>query len=240
MQIIKDKKENSELVERARAGDQDAFSELVRIHRAKVLGWASSITNDAFMAEDIVQDALIRAFLKLGTLMDTKKFLPWLQQIVRNQAYTKLRRGGQYGKEKPFSGFESDPYFENGQTGQMDWGDIDRILFFLSNTAQEKAEKNDPSEHIMRMEILQSIQALLHCLSKREREIFEAHFFGEIPPSEIAALFGITTANVYNTLSRSRSKVQKERIRVSLKEYVRNRSERGLSKRKILKTPPIL
>lgn len=83
-----------ELVERARSGDQEAFSELVRTHRAKAYGWANKITRDAYLAEDIVQDALIRAFLHLGALADTSRFLPWLQTIVRNQAYMKLRRGG--------------------------------------------------------------------------------------------------------------------------------------------------
>ncbi|MUK88561.1 sigma-70 family RNA polymerase sigma factor [Ornithinibacillus sp. L9] len=240
MHMTEQKRENEELVERARGGDQEAFSDLVRMHRAKALGWANSITKDSFLAEDIVQDALIRAFLKLGTLMDTNKFIPWLRQIVRNQAYMKLRRGGQYGKEMPICGFALDHQFDQGQEFQMDWGNVDRILFFLSYSAKEKSEHSDPSAHVMRLEVLQGIHSLLHCLSKRERAIFEAHFFGEIPPSEIAALFGMNKSNVYNTLSRSRAKVQKERIRVSIRDYVRSRSEQGLPKRKILKTPPKL
>lgn len=81
------------LVERAKAGDQEAFGELVRRHRAKVYGYARSYTQEAFLAEDIVQDALIRAFLHLGTLVDSRRFLPWLHRIVRNQAYTRLKKG---------------------------------------------------------------------------------------------------------------------------------------------------
>jgi RNA polymerase sigma factor (sigma-70 family) len=84
------------LVEQARHGDQEAFGELVRRHRAKAFGWAASITRDDFTAEDIVQDALIRAFLHLSKLLDSTRFVPWLQRIVYNQAYTKLRRGGPY------------------------------------------------------------------------------------------------------------------------------------------------
>ncbi|AFC28221.1 ECF subfamily RNA polymerase sigma-24 subunit [Paenibacillus mucilaginosus 3016] len=45
-----------ELVERARSGDREAFGELVRMHRARALGWAGSLTRDAHMAEDIVDD----------------------------------------------------------------------------------------------------------------------------------------------------------------------------------------
>lgn len=94
---------DKELADRARYGDQEAFGELIRRHRAKVFGWASTLANDSFLAEDIVQDALIRAFLHIGQLLDTDRFVPWLQSIVRNQAYMKLRRGGPYRKEKPFS-----------------------------------------------------------------------------------------------------------------------------------------
>ncbi|MEF3302769.1 RNA polymerase sigma factor [Paenibacillus sp. GYB003] len=230
-----------ELVERARSGDQEAFGELVRAHRAEAYGWAHKIAQDAYLAEDIVQDALIRAFLRLGTLVDASRFLPWLQRIIRNQAYMKLRRGGPFGKERPFAGFApqgadgSDP---GGDADSVDWGDVDRILFRLSRSAAEEARiHGDPAKGMLRRELYDSLRALLHCLSKRERDIFEAHFFGELSPAEIARLFDTTTANVYNLLSRSRTKVQKERIRVSIRLYVQRRAELGLKRVNILPPP---
>ncbi|MBP1993764.1 RNA polymerase sigma factor [Paenibacillus eucommiae] len=233
-----------ELVERARSGDQDAFSELVRKHRAQAFGWANTITRDTYLAEDVVQDALIRAFLHLGTLMDTGRFLPWLQRIIRNQAYMKLRRGGPYGKECPFTSFV--PSTANaadssgGDSNPMDWGDIDRILFRLSRSAAEEAQRSsDPVKGLLRRELMDNLQVLLGCLGKRERQIFEAHFFGELSPAEIAAMFETTTANVYNLLSRSRSKVQKERIRVSIRLYVQRRAELGLKRVNILPAPQL-
>ncbi|BBH22503.1 hypothetical protein Back11_38480 [Paenibacillus baekrokdamisoli] len=235
-------KADRELVERARSGDQEAFSELVRTHRAQAYGWANKIARDAHLAEDIVQDALIRAFLHLGTLVDTSRFLPWLQRIIRNQAYTKLRRGGQYGKEQPFTGFGStsaatvNRFREDSQS--MDWGDIDRILFRLSCSADEEAKQsNDPVRNLLRRELMENLHSLLHCLSRWERQIFEAHFFRELSPSEIAELFETTTANVYNLLSRSRAKVQKERIRVTIFIYVQHRAELGLKRVNILRAP---
>ncbi|MGO4373566.1 RNA polymerase sigma factor [Paenibacillus sp. 2TAB19] len=230
-----------ELVERARAGESEAFGELVRRHRAKALGLAGALTKDAYMAEDIVQEALIRAFLHLGTLTDASRFMPWLHRIIRNQAYMKLRRGGPYAKEKPFIGFLSQSGLpDNGSNnGAVDWGDINSILFHLASHAEEAQSGHNPEQHMMRQETLQGIHSLIHCLSKRERNIFEARFFGELPPSEIAELFDMTTANVYNLLSRSRVKLQKERIRHSISLYVQRRSALGLPRRKLL-TPPIL
>ncbi|PYI53169.1 RNA polymerase sigma factor [Paenibacillus flagellatus] len=238
--------EERRLVERARAGDREAFGELVRHHRAKALGWANSIARDSAMAEDIVQDALIRAFLHLGTLMNADRFVPWLQRIVRNQAYMKMRRGGPYGKERPFSGFgrsggagdaSGDAWAD---ASEPDWTDIDRILVRLSRSSAEEARRrSDPAYAMMKADTIRSLRDLLHCLGKRERAIFEAHFFGELSPAEIAALFGTTTANVYNALSRSRAKVSRERIRVYLHGYVQKRASLGLPKRVILASPPI-
>jgi RNA polymerase sigma factor (sigma-70 family) len=234
-----------ELVERARSGDQEAFSELVRTHRAQAYGWANTIARDAYLAEDIVQDALIRAFLHLGTIADASRFLPWLQTIVRNQAYMKLRRGGPFAKEQPFAGFNSESgYFDTGYGGDrdsMDWGDTDRILFRFSRSAAEESQLgSDPAKSMLRKELMEQLRSLLHCLSRRERQIFEAHFFRELPPEEIAQLFDTTRANVYNLLSRSRTKVQKERIRVTIRLYVRQRAELGQKRVHILQSPPYL
>lgn len=83
-----------ELVERARFGDQEAFGELVRRHRAKALGLAGSLTKDMYLAEDIVQEALIRAFLHLGTLTDSNRFIPWLHRFGNLGELIELKREG--------------------------------------------------------------------------------------------------------------------------------------------------
>lgn len=235
-----EEQQEKKLVEQARGGDQEAFGELVRRHRAKALGLAGSLTKDSFLAEDIVQEALIRAFLHLGTLTDASRFIPWLHRIVRNQAYMKLRRGGPHGKERPFGSFLSQSGLpDRGRGGEtVDWSDIDSILFHMTDHAKEESQSGqNPEQYFLRQEMLQSIHMLIRCLNRRERSIFEARFFGELPPSEIADLFDTTTANVYNTLSRTRIKLQKERVRISIGLYVQRRAALGLPRRRIL-TPP--
>ncbi|MFC5407631.1 RNA polymerase sigma factor [Cohnella soli] len=236
-----------ELVEQARAGNREAFDELVRKHRAAALGIANRMVRDAHMAEDVVQDAIIRAFMHLGTLMDAGKFTQWLSRIVRNQALLKLRRGGPYAKERPFSGLAPGRGSSHGPMtrdafydadGETDWTDIDRILFRLQSAATEESRRlADPSECLARREMLEGLRSLLHVLNKRERSIFEAHFFGELPPAEIAKLLGTTSASVYNSLSRARVKVRQERTRVTLSLYVKRRAELGLPRRKVLSPP---
>jgi RNA polymerase sigma factor (sigma-70 family) len=199
------------------------------------------------MAEDVVQDALIRAFMHLGTLMDARKFTPWLHRIVRNQAYLKLRRGGPYAKEEPFSGIAAGGGLPQGsakhrsasEAESEDWTDIDRILYRLQSAASEQSQRlADPSECLMRSEMLGGLRVLLHVLNKRERSIFEAHFFGELPPAEIAKLLGTSSASVYNTISRARAKVRQERTRLTLSLYVKHRAEAGRPRRNVLAPPP--
>lgn len=63
-------------VRRACSGDREAFGELVRLHRARAFGWARSMAGDPHLAEDVVQDALVRAFLQMGSLLDEIRVIP--------------------------------------------------------------------------------------------------------------------------------------------------------------------
>ncbi|WP_051251251.1 RNA polymerase sigma factor [Paenibacillus harenae] len=224
-----------ELVEKARTGDPDAFGELVRRHRAKAFGIARSLTKDHHLAEDVVQDALVRAFLHLGTLIDTARFSPWLAKIIRNEAYMKIRRGGPHGKERPFTCLEG---AASPNIGADDWHDIDRVLFRLSRSALESARQaHDPSAALLRKELINGIRSLLHCLSPREKRIFEAYFFEQLPPKDIAILLNTAVANVYNSISRARGKMQQELIRAHISMYVKHRKKMGKPAKKLLAPP---
>lgn len=221
------------LVARARDGDEAAFYELVRRHRAKACGIARSLLRDEHLAEDIVQEALLRAFLRLGTLTDPGRFLPWFHRIVRNQAWMKLRRGGLHRKETPFSGMAVRA--ADADSGGGHWDNVDRILFHMKRRSEERRYlAGDPYEELMRRETLDMIGGLLGCLNRRERDIFEAHFFGELSPGEIAECFKATPAYVYTSLSRTKAKLRGERLRIYVSGYVRERRALGLPVRAIL------
>lgn len=203
----------TELAERARAGDTEAFGELIERHRGRAKGWAERMTGDPHLADDIVQDALIRAFMHIGSLQEANRFLPWLHRIVRNQANMRLRRGGPHRREKPFASFEA----RERDGGSVDWDNLDSILDHLTRSAGQAAMKeDDPAEHLMRKEMYETIHSVLHCLTKKERAIFEAYFFKQLSPDEIAAMYGMTTGSIYTYIHRSRQKLRQEQIRVSL------------------------
>lgn len=221
------------LAERARLGDTEAFGELIEQHRSKAKMWAERVTGDPHMADDIVQDALIRAFLHIESLYDTSRFLPWLHKIVRNQANMRLRRGGPYKREKPFSAFG----LPAGEAGPVDWGDLDSMLFHLTRKAASAARHvHDPAESLMRKELYETIHSVLNCLNRRERDIFEAYFFQQLSPDEIADMYQMTTGSIYTYIHRSRQKLRQEHIRVSL-GLLPDKGGNTLGKSKLLSMP---
>jgi RNA polymerase sigma-70 factor (ECF subfamily) len=77
---------------RARGGDTFAFEELVRAYQADVYRFAWHLTRDRTLAEDVTQDAFLRAFRFFGSYRGDSKFSSWLLRITRNCAMDALRR----------------------------------------------------------------------------------------------------------------------------------------------------
>lgn len=82
-----------EWITRARQSDSVAVRHLVDLHRDTVIRIAFRISNDFHAAEDIAQDAFVRAFEKLDQFSPDKgEFAPWLFQITKNLALNARRR----------------------------------------------------------------------------------------------------------------------------------------------------
>src|SRR5579864_2022409 len=82
------------LVQRARRGDRAAFSLLARRYQEMALGYALTLVHDYHLAEDVMQEALLVAYLNLPALHDDARFPSWLRGIVRFQCGRVLRKRG--------------------------------------------------------------------------------------------------------------------------------------------------
>ena len=80
------------LVQAAKRGDDSAFEELVRRYDRNVFRIAQHITQNREDAEDVVQDAFIKAYTNLKQFQGQSKFYTWLVRIAVNEALMKLRR----------------------------------------------------------------------------------------------------------------------------------------------------
>jgi RNA polymerase sigma-70 factor (ECF subfamily) len=83
---------DGQLVERARAGDADAFDQLVRERLDAVYRLALGILGQSADARDATQEAFVAAWRKLPTLRDASKFDAWLDQITVNACRMAIRK----------------------------------------------------------------------------------------------------------------------------------------------------
>src|SRR5687767_1160977 len=84
--------EKSEVVLRARAGDTEAFGELVEELWAPLVGLARAVLAGDPEAEDVVQEALLVAWRRLPALRDPARFPAWVRRIVVRRCLGQLRR----------------------------------------------------------------------------------------------------------------------------------------------------
>jgi RNA polymerase sigma-70 factor (ECF subfamily) len=82
----------ADLVERARRGEQDAFTELTRLASPAALAAARRITGDPALAEDAAQEAFLRAFRALPSYRHQTSFAAWMRVIALRSAIDLVRR----------------------------------------------------------------------------------------------------------------------------------------------------
>src|SRR5215831_5326526 len=80
------------LVQAAQKGDIGAFEQLIKKYDRNVFRIAQHITQNREDAEDVVQDAFLKAYGNLAQFQGQSKFYTWLVRIVVNEALMKLRR----------------------------------------------------------------------------------------------------------------------------------------------------
>src|SRR5947199_1254957 len=90
--VTGDVSEELQLVQAAKRGDITAFEQLVKRYDRNVFRIAQHITQNREDAEDVVQDAFLKAYQNLGQFQGNSKFYTWLVRIAVNEALMKLRK----------------------------------------------------------------------------------------------------------------------------------------------------
>src|SRR6202021_2169909 len=84
--------DESALVAKARAGDAQAFTDLVNRYERKIYRLAKHITQNDEDAEDVLQEAFLKAYEHLDGFKGDSKFYTWIVRIAVNEALMKLRK----------------------------------------------------------------------------------------------------------------------------------------------------
>jgi len=110
------------LVGLVRSKDQELYAVLMRRYQAKLLRYANYLVRNNQRAEDVVQEAFIKAFVNLQGFNTKKKFSSWIYRIVHNEAINQLKK---YSKEVRLTDAmtaqlaskepKQDEVFENGE-----------------------------------------------------------------------------------------------------------------------------
>src|SRR3954471_5521031 len=90
--VTGDVSEELQLVQAAKGGDITAFEQLVKRYDRNVFRIAQHITQNREDAEDVVQDAFLKAYQNLGQFQGNSKFYTWLVRIAVNEALMRLRK----------------------------------------------------------------------------------------------------------------------------------------------------
>ena len=81
-----------DLIERARGGDDSAFSQVVQAYRKRILGTIARLIGRPEDVEDVGQEVFLRLYYSLEQLRTAEVFEPWLYRLTVNAAYDYLRR----------------------------------------------------------------------------------------------------------------------------------------------------
>lgn len=150
------------------AGDANAFALLVERHHARCLRVATHLLGDGDDAEDVVQEAFVRAYRHLGSYRERDKFGAWLLRIVVNQCRTRATREARYTR------------FDDDDTA-------------LEHAHREHAHREHES-HASTHEASDRRAELAHALAQlgpAQREAVVLRFAEELSYDEIAALTGV-------------------------------------------------
>jgi RNA polymerase sigma-70 factor, ECF subfamily len=171
------------------AGETQLYHELIRPYERSVYMMALSYMKNEADAEDVAQEAFLKAFHHLAGFRSEAKFSTWLVGIALNEARSRLRREGAVRMESI-----DDTVEEGGHVSPAvlrDWREV-------------------PSEALERKEVRQMLQKAITSLPEKYREVFLLRDVEELNVVETAAALSITVGNVKVRLHRARMMLQKQ------------------------------
>ena len=179
----------AEIIAAILSGETQFYHELIRPHERSVYMVALSYMKNEADAEDVAQEAFIKAFRNLSTFRGDAKFSTWLISITLNEARNRLRRQGVVRMQSLDESPDEDGVVSPALL--RDWREI-------------------PSEAVEREEIRTLIRKAVELLPEIYRQVFLLRDVEELDVNETAQALSISISNVKVRLHRARMMLQKE------------------------------
>jgi RNA polymerase sigma-70 factor (ECF subfamily) len=182
--------EDDDLIREAQRGDRSSFDSLVRRYDQSVLRLALHMLGNEQDAQDVHQEAFLKAYRHLGNFRFECSFYTWLYRIVTNLCLDQLRRR-KSRREDPSTIIDS-------KGDEMD---------LLSNLSDDRSMAN-PARELDRKRMGQSIADALDKLTPRERMVFELKHYQGLKLRTIGEMLSTTEETAKNTLFRATRKLR--------------------------------
>ena len=172
-----------ELIARVQRGEHELFYELVRPYERRVYAAALAILRNESDAEDVAQEAMLKALANIRQFRAEARFSTWLIQITVNESLMRRRR-----ERKGMVEGIDDHRDDEGEYTPRDFADWREI----------------PSEALERKEVRQKLAQALASLDRKYREVFVLRDMEQLNIQETADALGISVASVKTRLLRAR------------------------------------
>ncbi len=173
-----------QLIDRCLSGDHEAFYELMRPYERAVYFAAMGVLGNPADAEEVAQEAVLKAFNHLSKFRREAKFSTWLIQITINEARMRLRKN----RSHLFDCLEEQKDGEEGDYCPKDFADWRDI----------------PSEELQRKELREALTKAMESLDPKYREVLVLRDVQQMSTLESAKVLGITEGSVKVRLLRAR------------------------------------
>jgi len=187
---IQQRVEDDELIREAQKGDRGAFDSLVRRYDQSVLRLALHMLANEQDAQDVHQEAFIKAYRHLGNFRFECSFYTWLYRIVTNLCLDQLRRR-KSRREDPATVLDA-------SGDEMD---------LMANITDDRAMAN-PGRELDRKVMGERIASALDKLTPRERTVFELKHYQGLKLRTIGEMLSTTEETAKNTLFRATRKLR--------------------------------
>ncbi len=191
---------DTELIHRTLEGDDHAFSSLVDKYQKQVHALAWRIVDDFHIAEEITQDAFLKAYTELGSLREPQRFGSWMYVITRRCCLAWLR--------KKRVQTESLEHLQENDNEQLE------AALYADYILEEKERAIADAQRTV-------VKKLLAKLQESDRTVMTLHYLSEMSCSEIGKFLGVSANTIKSRLRRARQRLKREEpmIREALEHF---------------------
>lgn len=171
---------DQQLVLRAQLSDREAYSALVARHQHRVRGWLEHLCGDVSLADDLAQDAFVRAWDGLSSLRDSTRFREWMMKIAYNE-------------------------FLQSRRALERWRKLtQRLKAQREASDQANQGSNESSDSAI------ALRQVLTVLSQRERAVLVLNYAFGYSAAEVSELIGMPLGTVKSLILRGSRKVREK------------------------------